>query len=410
MNLVERLEQNPGYILSHSLRELLSLASECAEGGDKPLTSEQFQSYLANQLITPSKLYEYVDSSLTGHISCAGYVVRDIANELGSRLGFAVDRGTGSLPSAAPSYDGVWFHRDSMAIAVDLCIGPRKPNDIRNLLELHKESVSKRKAGKPMSMLFVVGRDNTSQLENIVRNLDCAKYVRVVSLDKLATMLLLFEASPSNRYGDRLRALLEPEDYVRIDSIIDLAAEAPGFEKLKQSRENITEVRKKDSRAAPDTSSNHNGDDVLKGSNASIRAGVILAFNNKHSAQLVKGRGSQTFYSADRYGHGVCVLISRLGQGSNSGDVYWFGYSYKQNELLKNRKKGYLAFACAGKRNAGVYVIPHQVFARHMHLINQAMLHGRPRWHIHLQSLHGQMYLKLPGHEPLNIEEYRMEL
>ncbi len=408
MNLVERLEQNPGYILSHSLWELLSLASECAEGGDKPLSSEQFQSYLANQLITPSKLYEYVDSSLTGHISCAGYVVRDIANELGSRLGFAVDRGTGSLPSAAPSYDGVWFHRDSMAIAVDLCIGPRKPNDIRNLLELHKESVSKRKAGKPMSMLFVVGRDNTGQLENIVRNLDCAKYVRIASLDHLAKMMMLLEASASNRYGDRLRALLVPDDKVRIDSIIDLAAEAPGFEKLKQSRENITEVRNKDSQAASDASTRRKGGDVLSGSSAAIRAGVVLAFNKKYAAQLIKASGSQAFYTDDHYDRGVCVLISRLGPGSSSGGVYWFGYTDTHNKLLQRCKRGYVAFACAGKRNAGVYVIPHQEFTRLLQHVIRAV--NRPMWHIHLLPLHGQMYLKLRGHKTQNLEKYRLDV
>src|SRR5262249_1997157 len=72
------------------------------------------------------------------------------------------------------------------------------------------------------SILIVVGRQDTGELEAQVRGSRHAWDVRLISADALIRLVLLKEESDSPETGVKIRSLLIPKEYTRLDGMIDV--------------------------------------------------------------------------------------------------------------------------------------------------------------------------------------------
>ncbi len=153
--------------------------------------------------------------------------------------------------------------------------------------------------------------------------------------------------------------------------------------------------------APEDPSGGRGGGDL--GTSASIIARVIQAINRKLCVHLV-GK-SITLYTSEDRKYGICILTSK-----QRNDVYWFGYSNRQDAFIKDLEERYLVLACKDKPYK-TYLIPHEVVSRYLRTRGKIIRDGRTRWYFHLLMSNGSMYL-MPGgdHEWVCIDDYLFEI
>jgi hypothetical protein len=68
----------------------------------------------------------------------------------------------------------------------------------------------------------VVGRDDTGELEAQVRDSRHAWDIRLISADALLKLVLLKESADDPETGRKIRSLLVPMEYTRLDAMIDV--------------------------------------------------------------------------------------------------------------------------------------------------------------------------------------------
>jgi len=76
------------------------------------------------------------------------------------------------------------------------------------------------------SILYVVGRADTGDLEAQVRGSPHAWDIRLISVDALLRLLRIKGTLEDQRTVDRIREILIPQEFTRVDGIIDLVFSA----------------------------------------------------------------------------------------------------------------------------------------------------------------------------------------
>src|SRR4051794_20439269 len=129
----------------------------------------------------------------------------------------AGDQGT----TNAIGFDGIWKSpekhtiiveiktTDAYRIALDTVAGYRDKLAASNLIE------------GPTSILVVVGRQDTGELEAQVRGSRHAWDIRLISAEALIKLVQLKENSDDPETGRKIRGLLTPFEYTRLDRLID---------------------------------------------------------------------------------------------------------------------------------------------------------------------------------------------
>ncbi len=97
------------------------------------------------------------------------------------------------------------------------------------------------------SILYVVGRSDTGDLEAQVPGSRHAWDIRIISVDALLRLLKIKEELEDPNTIDRIRDILTPHEFTRVDGIIDLVFTAA--KEIKQEEVEIDDVE--DGAAAP---------------------------------------------------------------------------------------------------------------------------------------------------------------
>ena len=108
MSLIELAEKEPEKFASYSVEQIVSI---CDDGRlrDGSEASKQFQKFLTHQ--TSSKVAEYANQCLEGSFErkgLSGFVLQDVVNEIGRRLGYKVTNGLYRGKANAIGFDGLW--------------------------------------------------------------------------------------------------------------------------------------------------------------------------------------------------------------------------------------------------------------------------------------------------------------
>ena len=105
-NLIQLAEQNPDLVGGYAIPQIVAI---CGDGNlrDGSDCSEQLREYLRDQ--SPEKLAQYAHFCLDGTFPKSGFVLQDVVNEIGRRLGYEVKDGRYQGVSNQAGYDGLWF-------------------------------------------------------------------------------------------------------------------------------------------------------------------------------------------------------------------------------------------------------------------------------------------------------------
>lgn len=148
-------------------------------------------------------------------------VLQDLVNELGRRLDYVVTNGRYQGTSNSIGFDGIWKSEGhTIIVEVKTTDAYRIPLD--KIATYRTRLHSTGQIDGLSSILVVVGREDTGEPEAQVRGSRHAWDVRLISAEALLKLVQLKEDSDDPETGRKIRSLLAPMEYTRLDAMIDV--------------------------------------------------------------------------------------------------------------------------------------------------------------------------------------------
>lgn len=219
MPLLEFLSSNPEAIAKLSIEQIVATAGSgnLQENSD---CSQELREYLRR--VDSGKLSGYVERCLTAHFPKSGLVLQDLVNELGRRLDYNVTNGRYQGAPNAIGYDGIWTAQDGQGIIVEVKTTDAYRISLDVLARYREALIKAGQIAMNASVLIVVGREDTGELEAQIRGSQHAWDMRLISTDALVKLVQLKEGAEGPEIGHKIRSLLTPREYTRLDDMVDV--------------------------------------------------------------------------------------------------------------------------------------------------------------------------------------------
>ncbi|MGO7000376.1 hypothetical protein [Rhizobium leguminosarum] len=209
-----------------SVRQIVNMAGDGRILDDTPC-SREFRIFLSE--VEAGDLQRFVAECLereTGAIRKgfpdSGFVLQDVVNEIGRRLDFTVVNGVYQGRKGTTGYDGIWQDGSGKSLIVEVKTTDTYSISLDNVERYRQELIAANRIDESSSVLFVVGRDDTGALEAQIRGSRHAWTMRMIGAASLVRLLQVKVVSESPSVVSRIKSLLRPIEYTRVDGIVDL--------------------------------------------------------------------------------------------------------------------------------------------------------------------------------------------
>lgn len=389
--LLSLLKNDPAQADLLSVEQVLAL---CGSGKltDTSECSSDFREYL--RIATSANLVRYLQTCLQGPFERSGHALQDIVNELGRRLDYNVENGLYQGRSNAIGLDGLWSEPNEHTIVVEVKTTDAYRINLDTIGAYRDELIQSGKITAKSSVLLVVGRQDTGDLEAQVRGSRHAWTVRIISADALGKLVALKE-NTEIASAEKIHELLVPFEYTRLDRIIDIA-----FTVAEEASE--SEAAEVESTGAEPASmpgrQRRTAADVIE----QVRSQIVAALSKKYSPLVKKSKA--LYWSPDKAIR-VAVTISK--RYENGG--FWYAHHPGWDAFLNEASEGFLVLGCIGRDAA--YAIPHAWIHSRLHLLNTTERENGSYWHILLHPENdGDLVLRLNNGRSEPLESFRLEL
>jgi hypothetical protein len=208
----------------HAVEEL-SAEQVVASAGDGALKddsncSQELREYLSQ--IPSNKIAMYIDRCLCSGFNQSAMVLQDLVNELGRRLGYDVTNGRYQETHNAIGCDGIWMSPEAHTIVAEVKTTDAYRISLDTIASYRDKLLASNKIAGSSSILIVVGREDTGELEAQVRGSRHAWDIRMISADSMIKLVQLKENADDPDAGTIIRSLLTPMEYTRLDHVVDV--------------------------------------------------------------------------------------------------------------------------------------------------------------------------------------------
>lgn len=355
--------------------------------------SDELRSFLRE--VPTEHLRRYADFCLSEGFQKSGQVLQDIVNEIGRRLDFEVENGRYSGVSNAIGNDGLWRGPDGHDVVVEVKTSSafRIPLDIiAGYRDALKEGGS---ISASHSMLVVVGRDDTGELEAQVRGSRHAWDMRLISVDALFRLLDIKESTEEAETARKIRGVLRPVEYTRLDALVDVL-----FTTAKDAEDKTSDAVESDE--TRESSEGSSWQVTAPSALAAKREAIIASVSAKIGHTLIK-RTRATYWDSSKDHRAVCTLSKRYTRDNSI--PYWFAYHPAWDEFLAEASD---AVVVLGAMDLSVcFAIPYHLFHSRLTELNTTEnADGGLYWHVKiLEQEPGVFALQMPKsgkHMPLH--------
>jgi hypothetical protein len=219
MPLLAFLASNPKEIAQASIEQIVAMAGDgVLKDGSSCCT--EFREYLKQA--DTAKLGEYVDRCLSSAFPNSGFVFQDLVNELGRRLDYKVSNGRYRGTQSAVGFDGLWISPEGQTIVAEVKTTDAYTIKLDAIAAYRAKLHALGELKPPSSILIVVGRQDTGELEAQIRGSRHAWDIRVISGEALLKLVQLKENSEEPETGLKIRSLLIPMEFTRLDGLVDV--------------------------------------------------------------------------------------------------------------------------------------------------------------------------------------------
>jgi len=388
MSLVSLWQSAPDQFSNKHVHQVMGFAGDgkLKDGND---TSNEFRSFIDR--IASSDLSRYAFECLESKFDGSGFVLQDIVNQAGRRLGFQVQNGRYRGTKGQIGYDGLWEYPDGDQLIIEVKTTDAYRIDL-NVIDGYRRALIKEGevSEDRSSILIVVGRQDTGDLEAQIRGSRHAWDVRLLSIDSLFRLISINEEIEGPEVARKICDLLIPREYTRVDGIIDLV-----FETTAEVRDEISEEEVQGEKLTISKPE----EKKPKFKPVGFHDECLVPIQKKLNIPFIR-RSKATFISADKEAALICT-VSRE-HHTSVGTGYWFAFHTHQRDKLNTFKKAYVAFGCGSPDS--VLLIPFKDFQQWFDGMNMTKTDTREYWHVQIIK-DGDRYLLL---QKANIE--RVEL
>jgi hypothetical protein len=337
-------------------RRVEQIVAICGDGAltDSSSCSVEFREFLKN---VPSRiLRKYADECLDGSAtrnSNTGLALQDIVNEVGDRLGFNVELGYYRGSTTRIGNDGLWKSRD-FGFVVEV-----KTSDLsvklENISSYRERLVEEQRITEDgSSILIVLGRQDTGDLEAQIRGSRYAWDIRMIGTEALFRLLEIKENLNQPQTIHRITELLKPIEYTRVDKLIDVVFSTSSDISEPVSEEVLPEHEAAE-RPVPRRPLGIEAEVRTHASPVNFYEKCINRINQRLQKHFIKN-GRVTYSSSDKTTN--LVLLNSKAYDEDPGHSFWYGFRPNQDTFLAEKESSYLAFGC-GSENA-IILMPFQ--------------------------------------------------
>lgn len=383
MALLDLWRQSPDQLRDKQLPRLIAFAGNgrLLDGSE---CSGELRAFLAS--VPSSPLAAYAEQCLSQSFTDSGLALQDVINEIGRRLGAEVIPGRYRGTAGQVGFDGLWAFPNGHSIVIEVKTTDAYRIDLgtianyrRSLVEAHTipESAS--------SMLLVVGRQDTGDLEAQIRGSRHAWDLRIISVQALIRLLTLKEEVEDPQIIQRIHSILIPREFTRLDEIADILFSATEDIKLETAADVVglpDEPKTKEPKFTP-----------VAFHEACIDR--VQAFLGKPLVKQSRARYS----SPDR-----SIVVNCAVSKEHDPDArpnYWFAFHPHQRDFLHNSDEAFVVFGCGSSDR--VLLIPFDDFEPWLAQTWTTDADTRSYWHVVIHRREGRYFLHLKKGET-NIE------
>ena len=330
MPLVDLWKSSPATVSQFTIEQVVTTAGD-GSLRDESLASRELREYL--RTVLSEKLFEYIDGCLTRGFNKSGLVLQDLINELGRCLDYEVENGFYQGRSNAVGFDGIWHAPDDHALVLEVKTTDAYRINLDTIAAYRDALINDHRIDRKSSILVVVGRTDTGDIEAQVRGSKHAWDIRLISADALVKLVSLKESTDEEETVTKIRGLLKPFEYTRLDNIIDVmfttakdVEAATEFERgLKIDDNGVEDPNQRVS------GQEHTAPEVL----SKLRKRIILAFGKQQGHDLIAK--SRAMYHDSGNAVRICCSISkRYPRGT-----YWYAYHPHWDHFLAESDRSF---------------------------------------------------------------------
>lgn len=379
MTVASMWKSNPEWFESKRIEQIVAM---CGDGRltDGSAAQEELRAFLT--LMPLAYLSRYADECLVSPGEFKGVVLQDIVNQVGERLGFKVDYGRYKGKKGEIGFDGLWQTFDGQGhIITEVKTSDVYRINLDTLAGYRIRLADQRRVSiDDSSILIVVGRDNTGDLEAQIRGSRHAWDIRVISVDALMNMARIAHELNDATTIQRITKILQPLEYTKVDGLIDLMFEAS------QDIQSAT-VSGPYATQSADPAQYHEA-----------CAASVSVFLGK---PLIR-RAKTLFSDSAGQCHVVCVVSKQYKRDTRSR--YWYAFHPSQRDFL-DASESYIAFGC-GTANK-VVVLPASILIPLLPNFRTTTKKNSFYWHVEIFEQDGHMALgQSNGQSNVDVTQY----
>ena len=326
----------------------------------------------------------YATQCLQESFKDSGLALQDLINQVGVRLGFDVTYGR-----YRSRFDGLWRFPDGHAVVLEVKTTDAYRIDLDRIAGYRRALIAEQEIDEKLSsVLIVVGRKDTGDLEAQIRGSRHAWDVRLISADALISLMTLKESMDDLQTIRQIYGILVPREFTRLDEIVEILFSAA--EEVKQ--EEFAEAEEED-----------DDETEVKRVPKAFHAPCVARIEQHLDTTMVK-RVRTGYSSADGAVAITCAVSREYGRRGHPS--YWFAFHPHQKEFLEQASQGYAAFGCGSEDH--VLLLPIDDLAQWLDDVwTTERDDGRTYWHIRIHFEDSRWQLdRRKGVGRLDISQY----
>ena len=403
MPLLNLFNSNPEDILRLNIEQIVSNAGN-GKLGDAGEAQTELREFLRE--VDVEILAAYADQCLTQSFNKSGFVLQDIVNEFGRRLEYEVINGRYQGIRKEVGFDGIWKDCSGSSIVVEVKTTDAYRISLDNLIKYKSELESSEKINENSSILIVVGREDSGELEAQVRGSRHAWDIRVISVESIVKLIRIKEIAGSENTLENIHHLLTPLEYTRLDKLVDVmfATTQDTEESVSTEVETSMDITEEGDDTRLDKIHECTSLETIKG----LRKAIVRSFRKKHGIHLLK-KTEAVFWDSDCNFRAVCAVSKPYSKGSSR---YWYAYHAKWHEFLAGAKKGFFILGCVDLNIA--FELPFKLMVEQYEKLDKTINKknsSKNFCHIKIwEADKGQYELYLPKFGNVSLEPYKIEV
>jgi len=389
MALLDLLKKSPDQVRDKQVQQLIAFAG-AGKLIDDSECSDEFRAFLGS--VPSANLRDYADQCLNQSFPDSGLALQDIVNQIGARLGADVIPGRYRGTSKHLGFDGLWKFMNGHSIVTEVKTTDAYRIDLNTIAEYRKSLVDTGAIANKdaSSMLLIVGRQDTGDLEAQIRGSRYAWDIRIVSVDALLRLLSIKEEVEDPKIIQRIHSILVPREFTRLDEIVDVLFSAT--EEIKQEEGSDVEDAIPIDKKAREP----------KFTPVAFHEACIARIQSHLKLTLIKRTRAQ-YSSPDKTVMVNCAISKEHHPDTAPG--YWFAFHPHQREALQKAAQGFVAFGCGSSKR--LVLIPFREFEQWLEGFNITQKEDRMYWHVIIHRK-GEKYIlqRKKGEKTIDLTKY----